>query len=56
MKRENEIRCANKDCIGIGEIPYQGNYYCKECYEKILEALEREKEAWYEAEEEDLEL
>lgn len=54
-KKGNEIKCA-KGCNRNGEIPYQGKYYCKECYEKILDALDREKEAEYECEEEDMEL
>lgn len=55
ITKKNEIKCA-KGCNRKGEIPYQGDYYCPECYEEILKALEKENEAGYEAEEEDLEL
>ena len=55
IKKEDEIMCI-KGCGRIARKEYQGDYYCPECYEKILEALDRGKEAEYESEEEDLEL
>ena len=55
IKKEDEIMCI-KGCGRIARKENQGDYYCPECYEKILEALDREKEAEYESEEEDLEL
>jgi len=55
IKKEDAIMCI-KGCGRIARKEYQGDYYCPECYEKILEALDREKEAEYESEEEELEL
>lgn len=55
IKKEDAIMCI-KGCGRIARKEYQGDYYCPECYEKILEALEKESEAGYESEEEDLEL
>ena len=55
IKKEDAIMCI-KGCGRIARKEYQGDYYCPECYEQILEALDREKEAEYESDEEAMDL